>query len=479
MLTQKMDLMGTKKEIGSVIKNQLDSLNVTPSEQLWDRLEESLQEKKKRRILPFWFWYGTVGTLLIGILLGGSFYHFSSVYNSKHEVSSKETNVESSISEKQTLENEDPDYLLKETTDNNLNDSNQLPHVSDSYNHAVAVVMDDDANTNTDAASYSQNNSNSYSRSSAPIATNSSIAMSIHEDQNEYNQPNIDQNDSDILKEDLNTKRSFSDIENALILKNTTNTEAAVEDSLSVNQKEKQKKKRKRNKKERKKDTISKPYVSPWSVSVSGIVNSYDNFGKSSLIDNRLDGNQVDRDYNLNYGIALHHSIQDTKYTLRVGVNYIKYGQTTQLENSSINLERLQYVTYKADPTLVSDYLSTATDIDIFQEFTYIEFPFQLRYSLYKEKLDLGLMVGVQSRVLLEDSITFKSNVGDLEVGESNTLFDFGVSAHLSLPARFKLYKKFYFNVEPSIYYHLKPYEADNISTPSEFRLTTSLEYKF
>ncbi|MEP0481021.1 MAG: hypothetical protein ABJD23_12430, partial [Nonlabens sp.] len=105
--------------------------------------------------------------------------------------------------------------------------------------------------------------------------------------------------------------------------------------------------------------------------------------------------------------------------------------------------------------------------------------PLQLRYSLYKKKVDFGLMVGVQSRVLLEDSIRFKSNVGDLEVGESNTLFDFGVSAHLSLPARFKLYKKFYFNVEPSIYYHVKPYEADNISTPSEFRLTTSLEYKF
>ncbi|WP_405369013.1 hypothetical protein [Nonlabens sp. Asnod2-A12] len=473
--------MGTKKEIGSVIKNQLDSLNVTPSEQLWDRLEESLQEKKKRRILPFWFWYGTVGTLLIGILLGGSFYHFSSVYNSKHEVSSKETNVESSISEKQTLENEDPDYLLKETTDNNLNESNHLPGVSDSYNDAIAISMDDDVDkkANTDAASYSQNNSNSYSRSSAPIATNSSIAMSIHEDQNEYNQPNIDQNDSDILKEDLNTKRDFSDIENALILKNSTETEGAVEDSLSVNQKEKQKKKRKRNKKERKKDTITKPYVSPWSVSVSGIVNSYDNFGKTSLIDNRLDGNQVNRDTNFNYGLAFHYSPQDSKHTLRVGINYVKYGQTTQLENTSINLERLQYVSYKADPTVVSVYLSTATDIDIFQEFTYIEFPLQLRYSLYKKKVDFGLMVGVQSRVLLEDSITFKSNVGDLEVGESNTLFDFGVSAHLSLPARFKLYKKFYFNVEPSIYYHVKPYEADNISTPSEFRLTTSLEYKF
>ncbi|MEO9954768.1 hypothetical protein [Nonlabens sp.] len=473
--------MGTKKEIGSVINNKLDSLKVTPSDQLWDRLEESLQEKKKRRILPFWFWYGTVGTLLIGILLGGSFYHFSSEYNSEQKGIHKDSNLKSSISEKQFINTNNYDNLLSVKNDSVLIDSNDLLVEFNVNNDEVSVSKTQDVNlkVNTTIASYSQNNSNSYSRSSAPIGSNSRIAMSSHEDQNKFNEPNTDQNDSDILEEDLSTKRDFSDIENALILKNTTETEGAVEDSLSVNQKEKQKKKRKRNKKERKKDSITKPYVSPWSVSVSGIVNSYDNFGKTSLIDNRLDGNQVDRDTKLNYGIAFHYSPQDSKHTLRVGVNYVKYGQTTRLENSSINLERLQYVSYKADPTMVSDYLSTATDIEIFQEFTYIEFPLQLRYSLYKKKVDFGLMVGVQSRVLLEDSIRFKSNVGDLEVGESNTLFDFGVSAHLSLPARFKLYKKFYFNVEPSIYYHVKPYEADNISTPSEFRLTTSLEYKF
>ncbi|MEP0481299.1 MAG: hypothetical protein ABJD23_13840, partial [Nonlabens sp.] len=329
--------MGTKKEIGSVINNKLDSLKVTPSDQLWDRLEESLQEKKKRRILPFWFWYGTVGTLLIGILLGGSFYHFSSEYNSEQKGIHKDSNLKSSISEKQFINTNNYDNLLSVKNDSVLIDSNDLLVEFNVNNDEVSVSKTQDVNlkVNTTIASYSQNNSNSYSRSSAPIGSNSRIAMSSHEDQNKFNEPNTDQNDSDILEEDLSTKRDFSDIENALILKNTTETEGAVEDSLSVNQKEKQKKKRKRNKKERKKDSITKPYVSPWSVSVSGIVNSYDNFGKTSLIDNRLDGNQVDRDTKLNYGIAFHYSPQDSKHTLRVGVNYVKYGQTTRLENSS------------------------------------------------------------------------------------------------------------------------------------------------
>ena len=477
-----MDLMGTKKEIGSVIKNQLDSLNVAPSEQLWDRLEESLQEKKKRRILPFWFWYGTVGALLIGILMGGSFYHFSSNYNSTQGVNSKETSSENSISEKEMLETNDSKYTSTIKYDSIFNDGNHPLVVSNSIDSITEVEVyksnDFMSRVNSAATTYSKNRTKPYTISSLPKKSNSIIAMSGNEKyvialHNE--KKNEDANSNNLV----NNKRDFSDIENALITKNTRLTDSIVNDSLLVNQKDKQKKKKKRSKKDKKKDTITAPYISPWSVSISGIVNSYDNFGKTSLIDSRLDGNQVNRDTNLNYGIAFHYSPQDSKHTLRVGVNYVKYGQTTRLENSSINLERLQYVSYKANPIEMSDYLSTATDIDIFQEFTYIEFPLQLRYSLYKKKVDFGLMVGVQSRVLLEDNITFKSSAGDLEVGESNTIFDFGVSAHFSLPARFKLYKKFYFNVEPSIYYHVKPYESDNISTPSEFRLTTSLEYKF
>ena len=57
------------KNIDKLFKEKLNNLEVTPDERVWNNIESKLQ-KKKRKILPLWWFPGGVAALfLLGLLL--------------------------------------------------------------------------------------------------------------------------------------------------------------------------------------------------------------------------------------------------------------------------------------------------------------------------------------------------------------------------------------------------------------------------
>jgi|GEM_PF-3869924 len=63
--------MEHKKDIGNLLKDRLDNAQKTPQQTLWDRLDNSLNEREKKRRRAVWFWYGSAGILLAILLAGG------------------------------------------------------------------------------------------------------------------------------------------------------------------------------------------------------------------------------------------------------------------------------------------------------------------------------------------------------------------------------------------------------------------------
>lgn len=64
--------MSEKKNIDRLFQEKFKDFEASPPEFVWDNIREKLEDKKKRRVIPFWFKLtGVAAVLIMGLLLGG------------------------------------------------------------------------------------------------------------------------------------------------------------------------------------------------------------------------------------------------------------------------------------------------------------------------------------------------------------------------------------------------------------------------
>ncbi len=127
--------MEHKKDIGALLKARLDAAEKAPKQTLWERLDNSLEEREKKRRRAAWFWYGGAGILLALLILAGIFTgsNFSEINDNATKVSTEakpgETNInETNTIETSTSETEDTDKntieILRKPTSEDLTNGN-------------------------------------------------------------------------------------------------------------------------------------------------------------------------------------------------------------------------------------------------------------------------------------------------------------------------------------------------------------------
>lgn len=57
--------MDHKKDIGNLFKDRFQGAEKAPDKNLWDRLDNTLEKRDKKRRVAAWLWYGSAGLLLI------------------------------------------------------------------------------------------------------------------------------------------------------------------------------------------------------------------------------------------------------------------------------------------------------------------------------------------------------------------------------------------------------------------------------
>ena len=56
------------KKIDNLFQEQLKNLEVSPNKRVWNNIETQLS-KKKHRVFPFWWFTGSVASILVLVLL--------------------------------------------------------------------------------------------------------------------------------------------------------------------------------------------------------------------------------------------------------------------------------------------------------------------------------------------------------------------------------------------------------------------------
>ncbi|MFY7670645.1 hypothetical protein ACOSP6_06110 [Tenacibaculum sp. MEBiC06402] len=396
------------KKIERLFQEKLKDFEVEPSSFVWDNIENKLTNKKKRRVLPiWWFTSGIASFIILGLLL---FPKIDKVNNDiQTEVNSNKSNevisTDNIITEVK-IQNKSTEN--KEFIKNKPTSSSQHKYTGSRENLMVSKKIE------------------MYERRLAK-STVSLKGLQV---------------DKKIAMENVFTE--------LLVFKTQ---DLGKEDFIAeINKKED-------NNKEDFED-------SNWSISpVVGILSSQ-SFSKSSSIDAGLNENEISNPGTLSYGVSITFDINE-KLSIKSGIQFQNMSYNTEnvgivssttisnnLENIDFNgTDNFLYVS-TSDQSFIEDLgltsFGTISEGTIEQDINYMEFPVELKYKLFTfSKFQTSLISGFSTLFLTDNSITTRTSTFSREIGEANNLNKLNFSANLGLDVEFNINEKVRFNINP------------------------------
>ncbi|MGV6830900.1 MAG: hypothetical protein ACWA5P_05005 [bacterium] len=429
--------MGANEDIGKGYKKRLDGYQVSPSDNLWDRIEADLDKKKKRRI-PFWLFFGGFGVLLLSF---GTWY----VINSMNESSIEENSIQ--LIELNTIENSLEKVVNSEAIDESIDDFDKKENLSEeSKNNEVS-------------------NETQY--------TNSSSNRSYSNNQNQ---------NSTTANKKLKSKKSSSKSSTTLSNKALSTIEpygiVFFDWELTPFSFEFPEIEEVKMRKKKQNDKLI------WDVKLYGGPSYFTNLSKGSALDFSLSDNQIKGNIEWYVGVMANFQINE-RSTLGLGIERFQ-GSYTTLDADVTNENGFLVATpgftgVSINPNaLVNSNLGNSSTIDLKQQFTYLEFPLQYTYQLFQGKLNWDIYGGLGFVVLSDDSIIAESSNGNsVEIGRGSNLNKTSLNAHFGAGVSYSLSKKFILSLEPRFKYYLKPLNDNAKFNPFAIGIGLGVRYKF
>jgi hypothetical protein len=117
----------------------------------------------------------------------------------------------------------------------------------------------------------------------------------------------------------------------------------------------------------------------------------------------------------------------------------------------------------------------------LYQNFSYLEMPFILRYKLIDKSIDFNLIGGLSYNLLINNNVHTIIDGSRYDIGKTADLNSFMVSSSMGMGIEYSFTEKFSLNLEPTFRYYLNPFsEVPGMKThPYSFGLFSGLSYNF
>lgn len=291
-------------------------------------------------------------------------------------------------------------------------------------------------------------------------------------------------NDSSITKYSKNSDASESDQETIANF-NRTKIEVPTEidslkiDSIAIKRKAK---KELRVAAQKKLDSIeaAKP---KYYVFAHADVSAFNNFGKQSFIDSRLDNYDTTTELQYNYGIYFGFIAND-KLNIRIGLNKSSLSLTTknvplisQNPNTAISgyFSNVNYNTALSNEQL-AEYLG-ASDVTLAQNIRFVEIPLEAKYKVYDGTIGIEAIGGISTLFLSKNEVKAEANNKFLYLGKVNNGLQASASLNLGAGLSYKIGKNLQLNVEPMFKYYFRSFEVTN--KPYSLNFQVGLQINF
>ncbi|MBU2926831.1 hypothetical protein [Winogradskyella psychrotolerans] len=527
--------MSDKKNIDRLFQEKFKDFEVAPNDALWDRINESLpHKKKKRRVIALWWQIGGVAAAIALLFTVGV-----TVFNSDNGNSQ-----DFPIVNTEAIENKGEKDNTNTLTDKNHND---LKTAKDETTTIVDSNLDaeEKSNLNDSEDEISQKNYPSRQLASPNSTTERSnaIANYTHQDKtksslkektsskiadkaNNTKVANQSQPSNSNLKTDAKTQLASEAEQKSAIKKSIEDTSAAVAEHTSSKQLNADTSKSEINKTNavesensiieipeqqtienaiaENNDTIDEEEKedeqSRWSIAPNVAPVYFNSLGQGSSLDKQFNENSKSSDVNMSYGIAGSYAISK-KLKIRAGVNRVNLNQTTSdvfafvgpvtaargvdasfsniafsSEEEQISLMSAKMMNRSSTPELFNT--KVAGNID--QRFGFIEIPLELEYRLLDTKFGINVIGGFSTFFLSENEIYADIDGSSALIGEANNINDTSFSANFGLGMDYRLSRQWNINLEPTFKYQINTFnDTTGDYKPFFIGLYTGLSYKF
>lgn len=527
--------MKDKKNLDRLFQEQFKDFEEIPPEIVWKNIEAELTKKKKRRIIPIWYKLSGVAALLIfGFLGTRALLNQSKIETNNPIVIEEKTN--SSPNENSGIDSDDKNTQDElNSIDNNLtNDASAYEKSTFSTDEAVA-----NENSNPEKSSQKENQQISTTnkrnkKENTGLVSNSSRKnkKSLLKEENETNLNKT--NNSELVDNSNNQKtKTISETENAIVNANLNNrkenkeseknkTEILTENNIIKNDKqfvlENHSSKIDKNKidsaavatliatneelntlgellKEKEKD--QKPKVEPkenkWQITSNLAPVYLGSSSNGSPIDSQFANNSKDYQNTMSYGLGVNYDVSK-KLTLRTGINKVNFEYLTNGIEFYASLEGREMAslsstnTSNAAPIIVQNINYTASEASmawtqrgaIEQSMEYYEIPLELSYKVLNKKFGIDVIGGFSTLLLNNNSLMVVSDGFSAELGKANNLSSVHFSTNVGLGFRYRFWKSFQANFEPTFKYQLNTFSSnDGGFRPYFVGLYSGISYRF
>jgi len=205
---------------------------------------------------------------------------------------------------------------------------------------------------------------------------------------------------------------------------------------------------------------------------------------------------------NVNYKTGKRLSFQSGIHYSKVGQSIediLIYGSWSRTKSESYdNLKSLNNSTGSIEPDRADDYYvdkddglikpanastgeSEQINVNLIQNFNYLEVPLILKYKLIDKKVDVNVFSGLNANILVGNSVYFEHQNERIDVGKTTETKKLNYSGIIGLGFEYEISSRIRLNLEPTLKYYLN---SINISKPLDthpyyFGFFTGISYLF
>lgn len=508
--------MSDKKHIDRLFQEKFKDFEVTPNDKVWENINARLQNKKKTRVVPFWWKFAGLAAAILLLFTIGSYLF-------------KEDNAVDPIIVNEENSGKIQDIPNQQSTNPSNNNSvvNANNQVDDNSSHDSTP----NANTNTKAVSSEQLLNNKHQLKSSTKSSDVQAEVLA----NNSRASNSDLNSA--LDKSLKNNSNFSETGIANNLDNKKNSEIpelksneeikqlldskTTKDAVANNQSNEMLEGK--NNEENNPDTISEDtkgqdieeaiaeadntdekekQLRRWSIAPNVAPVYFSSLGDGSSIDPLFNTNNTTSDINMSYGIKGSYALNE-RLKITLGVNRVSLNNTTNdvialTDNSFSSLAttgRFENIDLKnnlshqslalisranLNSSTVPESIKTIKAGNIDQRFGFIEIPLEVEYRLIDKKVGVNVSSGFSTLFLNENEILADVNGEQTSIGEANNINNTSFSANFGIGVDYNITDKLNINLGPKVKYQLNTFT----NTSGEFRpffigVYTGLNFKF
>ena len=522
--------MSERKNINKLFQENFENFEVIPNEIVWENIEKKLNEKKKRRMVPFWWKLsGIAVALLVGI--------FVFIDNFKPSIIKANTVVNQEKDSIKFNNTKSPSKISNEEQNNaivsneNKSGSSKKEGITISNNSTPTSSITKGKTTLTIGKTENKRIANStnkviksreYKVNARSIVNNNSkekvIFHSARQKKSRNKKPSIESENNTLLAEKTIDKVVKTAIDNNITnLNKESNTCITNNNTIDKNKSvlnpntktdETINKKNDSTKiasvepnaleellKEKESKSITEQKLNRWQVSSNVAPIYFSSISKGSPLDDNLANN--DKTYSANnqsYGLGVNYAV-NKNLKIRTGINVLNVdystngivyyyqsqsvsGKLTSLNpnaaGSSIIIENLSNVNHQFNK------IGDRTEGSLNQKLGYIEVPLELSYKILNKKFGIDVIGGMSTMVLNKNEIYLQSADLNLKIGEANNLNNIHFSGNLGLGFKYDLLKHLEARLEPVFKYQVNTFSNDSGNfKPYVFGVYSGINFSF